>query len=255
MEKFYILTMIVLLIAVAIVAKSIKKLFMHVTVYESEEVLLFRDGKFMKTLPPGSYWLWAPNTSVERIEMRPNHMIVSSQELMTADGMPLKMSIIVESKVVDSYAAHHNVTNYQMALYTVSQLVLREVIAPLNINEITTSRMPISEAIVKLLAPKAREFGIEIIAAGVRDIMIPGEVKKIMSQVVKAQMESRASLERARGETAALRSLANAARLVEANPALLQLRLMQSLGENSGNTVVYGIPPELALKNGEKPKK
>jgi hypothetical protein len=72
--------------------------------------------------------------------------------------------------------------------------------------------------------------------------MFPGELKKIFAQAVKAQKEGLAQLERARGETAALRSLANAARMIEQNPALLQLRLLQAVGENSGNTFVLGVP-------------
>src|SRR5208283_2216203 len=76
----------------------------------------------------------------------------------------------------------------------------------------------------------------------VKDIMFPGEMKKAFSQVVKAQKEGQAALERARGETAALRNLANAARIMEDNPNLLQLRALQSLTDSPGNSLVLGFP-------------
>jgi len=75
-----------------------------------------------------------------------------------------------------------------------------------------------------------------------KDITFPGDLKKIYSQVVLAQKEGQAALERARGETAALRSLANAAQLVSANPALMQLRLLQQVAASSGNTIILGVP-------------
>ncbi len=72
--------------------------------------------------------------------------------------------------------------------------------------------------------------------------MLPGEMKKVFTQVVKAQKEGQAALERARGETAALRSLANAARMMDDNPNLLQLRALQGLEVSSGNTLMLGLP-------------
>jgi regulator of protease activity HflC (stomatin/prohibitin superfamily) len=85
---------------------------------------------------------------------------------------------------------------------------------------------------------KAAELGIELSLVGIKDIMFPGDLKAIFAQVVNARKEGLATLERARGETAALRHLANAAKLLESNPALMQLRLLQALGEQPGNTVV-----------------
>src|SRR4051812_50217013 len=76
----------------------------------------------------------------------------------------------------------------------------------------------------------------------VRDIMVPTELKRAFAGIVAARREGEAALERARGETAALRSLANAGRLVEDNPGLLQLRILQQLGASSGNTIMLGMP-------------
>ncbi|MGH9194482.1 MAG: hypothetical protein ACRD1T_01920, partial [Acidimicrobiia bacterium] len=81
-----------------------------------------------------------------------------------------------------------------------------------------------------------------LLSVNLKDIMFPGDLKKMFAQVVQAQKAGLAALEKARGETAALRNLANAARMIEGNPALMQLRLLQQLAESTGNTLVLGFP-------------
>lgn len=97
-------------------------------------------------------------------------------------------------------------------------------------------------------------FGLRLISADVKDIMLSGKLKEIFAQVVNARQEGLAALERARGETAALRNLANAAKMIDANPNLMQLRLVQTLGESSGNTLVLGVPPQEAVVSIPKKK-
>jgi regulator of protease activity HflC (stomatin/prohibitin superfamily) len=107
--------------------------------------------------------------------------------------------------------------------------------------------------------PEAERIGINVQAVEVKDVMFPGDLKKVFAEVLKAQKEGQAALERARGETAALRNLANAARMLENNPALMNLRLLQSIaaatGNGSGNTLVMGVPAGFVpIKDGQ-PKK
>lgn len=240
MDKITVLCILLAIIIAAAAVNAVLKLFTKVLVYENERALLYRDGKFVKSLEPGKHWLWNRNIQIKRMDIRAQWMNVASQELLTADNMPIKISLVLQYRVLDVYTALELVENHYTALYTMAQLALREAIAPIKIDELMTERNTVADALTRTLAPKAAEFGVEVILVGVRDIMLPGEVKKIMSQVVKAQMEAKAALEKARGETAALRSLANAARMLESTPALMQLRLMQSLGESAGNTIVFG---------------
>lgn len=92
-----------------------------------------------------------------------------------------------------------------------------------------------------MAAPALAAIGIELQDAALRDLTFPGELKKIFAQVVKARQEGLAALEKARGETAALRNLANAAALIERNPVLMQLRALQVLAQQPGNTLVLGM--------------
>jgi uncharacterized membrane protein YqiK len=120
--------------------------------------------------------------------------------------------------------------------------VLRGAIGELPVEEILARRDDVSARLKTDASARLRPLGIELHDAALRDITFPGELKKIFTQVVKARQEGLAALEKARGETAALRSLANAAQMVQRSPALLQLRLLQVLGQQGGNTVVLGVP-------------
>lgn len=95
--------------------------------------------------------------------------------------------------------------------------------------------------------PNVEALGLQLLSATIKDITFPGELKRVFAQVVKAQKDGLAALEKARGESAALRNLANAAKLLENNPALLQLRLLQAVSESAGNTVVLGLPAQATL--------
>ena len=103
------------------------------------------------------------------------------------------------------------------------------------------------------MQPEAAKIGINVLAVEVKDVMFPADLKRAFADVLKAKQEGQAALERARGESASLRNLANAARVLEGNPALMNLRLMQSLSaaQNAGNTLVLGLPGFVPLKNGK----
>jgi hypothetical protein len=108
--------------------------------------------------------------------------------------------------------------------------------------EVLARREEFGRTLLERTAGTAEELGLKLLGVNVKDVMFPGELKKIFAQVIQAQKEGQAALEKARGETAALRNLANAAKMIEGNPALLQLRLLQQLASSAGNTVVLGFP-------------
>jgi regulator of protease activity HflC (stomatin/prohibitin superfamily) len=137
--------------------------------------------------------------------------------------------------------------NYQAAIYAELQLALRGAIGALAIEELLAKRADLSASLMTTAAERLRLLGIDLQDAALRDITFPGELKKIFTQVVKARQEGLAALERARGETAALRNLANAAQMVQRSPALMQLRLLQVLGQQGGNTIVLGLPNATAI--------
>lgn len=210
----------------------------RVTVWEYERGLKYHKGRIVKILDPGRYWIFKPNTFVGRMDMRPRLLEVQGQEVLTADSISLKVSIAGTFKVADPYMAVLQAQDYVKALHTVVQVAMRDIIGSRPIDELLEDRRSFDVQLMGLCEKKAEELGLKLLSVNVRDIMFPGDLKRVFAKVVEARKEGLAALERARGETAALRNLANGAKILENNPALLQLRMLQSLAQSSGNTLV-----------------
>jgi regulator of protease activity HflC (stomatin/prohibitin superfamily) len=236
---FIILTILCLLAITIVVINAIRKEI----IYEHQRGLLYRNGKFVRILEPGlhHYNLWSYTCS--KVDVRIQNVTIASQEVLSADNVSIKMSLAASYKVSDPYLAINKIANYQEALYLILQLNLRDVIGSLPIETLLAKRAEISKTLFDNSLEQAAEIGLQLIAVNIKDIMFPGELKTIFAQVVNARHEGLAALERARGESAALRNLANAAKLLDNNPSLLQLRLFQVLENSSGNTVVL-TPPD-----------
>jgi regulator of protease activity HflC (stomatin/prohibitin superfamily) len=171
----------------------------------------------------------------------------------------LKVSLAARYEIVDPNIAVNTVQNCREALYLELQLALREIIGTATIDDVLKSRNEFSQRLMELTKQKIHALGLKLLAVNIKDIMFPGQLKHIFAQVVNARKEGQAALEKARGETAALRNLANAAKMLESNPNLLQLRLLQAIGESSGNTLVLGMPSQMTTvpihpQAGEPPK-
>jgi regulator of protease activity HflC (stomatin/prohibitin superfamily) len=213
-----------------------------VIIFEYEKGLKYARGRFVRILGPGLHFYPRFFTTITKIDTRPRLVTVPGQELISSDGVNIKVSIAVNFEITDPYAAINKVDNYLNALYLETQLAARDIIANAVIDDVLEKRNEHSTRLLELVTPKVQAFGIKINSINIKDIMFPGELKAVFAQVVKARKEGLAVLEKTRGETAALRNLLNAAKILEENPLLVQLRAMQS----SGNTFVLGIPPTTA---------
>lgn len=236
----YLIAALGLLVVLVIVRASISP----VTVYEYEKGLKYRRGRFVGLLGPGLYWYRPRTTRIEKVDVRPRFVSVTGQQVLSSDGVTLKVSLAANYRVVDPAKAINEVEDYLGSLYLELQLALREIIGGSPIEEVLAVRQEVGKRLLEKTAPIAVEMGLELQAVELKDVMFPGKLKEIFAQVVKARQEGLAALERARGETAALRNLANAAQLMERNPNLMQLRLLQVMGEGQGNTVVLGVHPQ-----------
>jgi len=219
-----------------------KRLIGTVTVFEHERGLKYTKGTLREVLAPGRYRIYRPHTLITKLDMRPRFISVPGQELLSSDGVTLKVSLAAEYEVADPQAAVLKSVNFESALYLLLQVALRELIGASKIDEVLEKRGFFSQALMEACGKRVEEMGLKLRSVNVKDVMFPGELKKIFSQTVKARKEGLAALEKARGETAALRNLANAARMIEENPALMQVRLLQHLSETPGNTLILGVP-------------
>jgi len=224
--------------------RTLARVFRKTTVFEYETGLKYVDGKLVSQLGAGSYWHSELKTTIKKIDTRAQPITVPSQEVLSKDGVAVKISLAANIKVADPQLAAHEVSDYERAYYLIIQQALREVVGEVGIEELLEKRGVIGEQIEMLVPEKLREIGVEARSIGVKDITFPGSLKQTFAQVVKARQDGLAALERARGESAALRNLANSAKLLDSNPALMQLRTLQTLDESSGNTVVLNLTPE-----------
>ncbi len=218
------------------------------TVFEHERALLYRFGKFQRVLNPGQHWYFPLGHHIQKVDVRARFASILGQEVLTADNVSLKISLAANYKIEDPYRAVNQTFNYNEALYLMLQLQLRDLVGSIAVDDLLEKRKELGDLLLEKARPQAAEIGLALLAVGLKDIMFPGELKNIFAQVVNARKEGLAALERARGESAALRNLANAAQLLENNPALLQLRLIQALGSSSGNTLVLKLANDSELE-------
>lgn len=233
--------LIVLIIAILLVL-LVRATVSIVTVHDYERGLRYRNGRFTGLVDPGTHITIPPYSEVHLLDARPGAIAIEGQEVLTADGVPLKLSLVARYVVGDPVAAITADQNFLRALHLELQLGLREVVTAGTVDDILAERSKLGPAVLERVASHLARIGIELLAADVRDLMVPGDLKRVFAGVVAARKEGEAALERVRAETAALRNLANAGRLVEDNPGLLQLRMLQQLAGSSGNTVMLSMP-------------
>jgi regulator of protease activity HflC (stomatin/prohibitin superfamily) len=234
-----ILVVLAIVLVVAILARPFVGL---VTVHDYERGLHYRRGRFSGLVDPGTHLVVRPFSEVRLLDSRPTFLTVEGQEVLTSDGVALKVSLAARYVVGDPVAAVTGDQRFLQALYLELQLALRDVLATRTVDEILANRPSIGPAVLERSASSLARIGVELLSVEVRDLMVPGELKRIFAGVVAARKDGEAALERVRAETAALRNLANAGRLVEENPGLLQLRMLQQIGASTGNTVMLTMP-------------
>lgn len=241
--------------AVLVCAVVIRLLVDRVTVYEFERALRYDRGRYVGLLGPGQHWVYRRRTTLTKVDARPSFISVPGQEVLTSDAVTLRISLAAEYELEDPALAINGIDDYVAALYLTLQLALRESVGTVEVDELLAHRDQVGDRLLELSREPAAAFGLALRRVELKDLMFPGELKRTFAQVVTARKDGLAALERARGETAALRNLANAAKLVDGNPALMQLRLLQQIAESAGNTIVLGLPSSatpLPLREGQQ---
>lgn len=206
--------------------------------------LLYHKGKFAEVLRAGRHIRWGRHFTLGVSDLRKTSVLVAGQEVLSADNVGLKASLLVTYQVVDPARAAHETQNWHGDLYHAAQIAFRAVASGATLEALLGQRLDLGAQLLARVKADAEKIGINILAVEIKDVMLPAELKRAFADTLKAKQEGQAALERARGESAALRNLANAARVLEGNPALMNLRLLQSLttAQSAGNTLVLGMP-------------
>jgi regulator of protease activity HflC (stomatin/prohibitin superfamily) len=219
--------------------------FRHrVVVHDFETALLYRHGRRVGRLGPGRHVRWGRGFAVARVDLRRQALAIAGQEVLSADNVGLKVSVAVTFQIAEPEKVIDEAQDWRTHLYTAVQLALRTTIASRPVESLLANRLAVGGELLAAVRPEAAAVGVALHAVEVKDVMFPGDLKRVFAEVLRARQEGQAALERARGESAALRNLANAARLLEANPALQNLRLLQSItaAGAAGNTLVMSLP-------------
>lgn len=217
-----------------------------IVVNDYERVVVIVDGKRTDVLEPGRYGLHHDGRIFQGVtfDLREQELTIAGQEVMTRDKVSLRVSLTVRYRVTAPERVLQTVVNVKDALYTAAQLVARRHIAATALDALLEGRNEAGEEVTGEMKAQALEWGVELIAVDMKDFVLPGAMKDILNQVLEAEKRAAANVILRREETAATRSLANTAKLMEQNPTLLRLKeleAMERLAETVGQvTVVAG---------------
>ncbi len=218
-------------LSVILASKTAERLLDEVQVEQNQVALLKVDGRQQEILRPGryAYWRGLARFETRKVDLREQVLDVSGQELMTADKVTLRLNAVVAYRVVDAVQALTRIEDYAQALYRESQLALRSVIGTAELDSFLSDKEQVARELANVIRDRAKAFGLEVVAFGIRDLILPGEMKAILNRVTEAKKIAEADLITRREETAAMRSQANTARIFESNPALMRLRELEVL--------------------------
>lgn len=237
------------ILAMVFAALLTAPLFRRIIVFDGCEVLLYRNGRYVRVLKAGTHWVFGWKINSVELDVREATLNVIGQEVLTADNLTIKVSVVLGYQVANAELALRTVQNYLEQLHLAVQESLRAIAGAKKLDDLLTQREQIVEAMTPLVSERAARVGVKVLRLTLRDFMLSGELKQAYADAVKARLEGLASLERARGETAALRHLLNATQLMEAHPGLFQLRYLQTIDhavtEGKGHTLMVGLPKEM----------
>ncbi|MCR9144994.1 MAG: slipin family protein [bacterium] len=210
-----------------------------------EAGLLYFDGVLQRTLKPGAYDFWRGpvQVKVEKVDLRQLQVDMTGQEIMTEDRITLRVNFVCQYKIVDPVKAVTGIRSYGEQLYIILQLILREYVGTLKLDELLQKKEEINQFVLKRLKEQGAGLGLEFIAAGVKDVILPGEIKEILNLVLVAEKKAQANLIMRREETASTRSLLNTAKLMDDNPVLYRLKeleYLERISEKIGNVSLMG---------------
>jgi regulator of protease activity HflC (stomatin/prohibitin superfamily) len=193
--------------------------------------VLYVDGKLHGVLEPGvyAYWKFGRDLRADFVDMRLQALEVAGQEILTKDKVPLRVNLNAGYRVTDVVTAFAKQAKPMDFLYKELQFGLRAAVGTRTLDELLENKSVIDRVVAEHIMRRVEGFGIEVDSVGVKDIILPGDMKTILAKVVEADKVALANVIRRREETAATRSLLNTARVMEDNPTALRLKELETL--------------------------
>jgi regulator of protease activity HflC (stomatin/prohibitin superfamily) len=201
-------------------------------VVEAHEAgLLIVDGELKQRLPPGRHAFWQVGRTVKvaKVDLRPQPLEITAQEILTKDRVGIRVTLTAFIKVIDPEKSALSAADIAGTLYRLVQFAIREAVATRTLDEILAARDTIDQEVRAFVTERAHALGAEVGEIGVKDVILPGDVRELLNKVVEAERVAKANLIRRQEETAATRSLLNTSKLMEDNPLLLRLKELEAL--------------------------
>lgn len=215
----------------AALAKTLNGFTLAAEVEDQHIGLLLVDGELVRTLPPGLHAFWRFNRSVkvETVDLRLQTVEVSGQEILTKDKVSLRVNLSAVYRIADPVKARGDLGNIAEYLYRTLQFGLRQAIGTQPLDGLLGDKDQLDRVVRNYVAERVEPHGLALETVGIKDVILPGEMKDILNQVVTAEKAAQANVIRRREEVAATRSLLNTAKLMEENPILLRLKELEAL--------------------------
>jgi regulator of protease activity HflC (stomatin/prohibitin superfamily) len=210
-----------------------------------EKAVMLIDDVYERTLESGTYRFWRNDTTIKiaKTDMRQTQLEIAGQELLTKDKAAIRINFYTQYKVIDIEKALLENKDYEKQLYIAMQLVLRAYVGAYTLDELLERKESIAEAVFDNIKKDVNKLGVTILKCGIRDVILTGEMKDIMNQVLVAQKKAQANIITRREETASTRSLLNTAKLMEENEMLFKLKEMEyveKIADKIGEITVSG---------------
>ncbi|MBN9072144.1 MAG: slipin family protein [Rhizobiales bacterium] len=229
-----------------VVAASRASLIVAATVVDGSVGLLHVDGVVVETLRPGSYGFWnlGRQIAVKMVDLKRQALDVAGQEVLTRDRVTIRINLTAEYRVADPVLAVSAVKDFADSLYRALQFAFRKTLGAMTLDQILEKKVTVdAEAAEKIRADMAA-IGLEVFDIALKDVILPGEMREILNQVVAAEKEAEANVIRRREETNATRSLLNTAKVMAENPVMLRLKELEAL------ETIAGKVDRLTIHNG-----
>lgn len=201
-------------------------------VVENHEAgLLYVEGRLVERLAPGrhAFWIVGRKIEVKRLDLRPQAVEITAQEMLTKDRIALRVTLTAFRRIVDPEQVVASVPDVDAWLYRLVQFAIREAVAGRALDEVLSAKAALDAELRDYVRERIADSGVEVAELGVKDVILPGEIRELVNKVVEAERVAKANQIRRQEETAATRSLLNTARLMEDNPLLLRLKELESL--------------------------
>ena len=244
--------MIILIIVLVILLMSIKQ------VSEYERGVKFCFGKFKKIMNPGWNIVLPIIESYKKIDIRTKVIDVPEQEVITKDNVSVKINAVIYYNIFDASKAILDVENFHYAVSQLAQTTMRNSVGSVTLDELLSCRDKISSTICEIVDKASDDWGVKVHDVELKDVSLPGEMKRVIAKVAEAEREKQAVITKAAGELEASKNLAEAATTLSQSPGALHLRTLATINDVSSdqsNTIIFAVPLEvLRAFEGDKAK-